>query len=187
MGIYTLAFLDSCLSRYADKRRIRHPIDCIADHHLVEREVCALLDRLADPNGKAVSRADLAEVIDFLTTELPLHLTDEAEDLFPRMRARCEPEDEIDRAIDRLQAEHAHAGKETEGVLAVLRVLQSGTVEIDGEMRRALSEFAAHARRHLIFENAIILPIARARLTDQDLADMRLAMTRRREAAGIGD
>ena len=43
-----------------------------------------------------------------------------------------------------------------------------------------LTEFASQTRRHLIVENAIILPIARARLDTDDLDALRLGMLRRR-------
>jgi hemerythrin-like domain-containing protein len=43
-----------------------------------------------------------------------------------------------------------------------------------------MMDFAHHARRHLILENAVILPIARARLTEADLNAMKRHMLERR-------
>jgi hypothetical protein len=43
--------------------------------------------------------------------------------------------------------------------------------------------FAEAERRHLVFENAVILPLARARLTDDDRAAMLAAMAARRGTA----
>ncbi len=46
--------------------------------------------------------------------------------------------------------------------------------------RRALEGFVAHERSHLALENAVVLPIARLRLTERDLVDLsnRLAVRR---------
>jgi hypothetical protein len=50
-----------------------------------------------------------------------------------------------------------------------------------------LRSFADRERRHLAFENAVILPLARLRLTDADRMTLRLAMQRRYGAAGSPD
>jgi len=191
MGIYTLSFLDTCVPLRSDGKPIENPLDCIADHHLAERQVCAEIDRIAHGDGQgdgnAVESQNLADVIRFLSVELPIHLQDEAEDLFPTLRARCESEDEIDRIIDRLSAEHAHSGTEREAVLSVLRGQQRPGAELSDADRAALTDFAAHARRHLIFENAIVMPIARVRLSSADLARMRHRMMHRRQRYWIGE
>ncbi len=43
-----------------------------------------------------------------------------------------------------------------------------------------LTRFASHVRRHLAAENAILLPIARARLTRRDLQNLSRQMRARR-------
>ena len=43
-----------------------------------------------------------------------------------------------------------------------------------------LIRFAGHVRRHLVAENAILLPIVRARLTRADLATLSAHMRARR-------
>ena len=191
MGIYTLSFLDSCVPLRSDGKPIENPLECIADHHLAERQVCAEIDGIAHGDGhgggNAVDSENLADVIRFLSVELPIHLQDEAEDLFPTLRARCEPEDEIDRVIYRLSAEHAQSGTEREIVLSILRVLQRPEGKLTEADRTALIDFAAHVRRDLIFENAIVMPIARVRLSSADLARMRQRMLRRRQRYWIGE
>lgn len=155
-----------------------NPLDFIHEDHLREREICAQIDALA---GARTPEADaVARILGFLRTELPLHLEDEEEDLFPLLRRRCEPEDEIDKAIERLVSDHRHAGEDTPQVVADLERLGSGESELSEDMRTRLVNFAAHARRHLILENAIILPLARLRLTDHDLETLRLRMMQRR-------
>jgi len=161
----------------ADLRRLANPLDYIADDHLRERTVCAMLDRIAvgDEDDQAFE-----QVRWFLDRELPLHLQDEEEDLFPMMRRRCEPVDEIDAVIERLRAEHRHAQTDTPEIVGIIDDAMVGAGAVSAADRAALSSFAAHARRHLIVENAIILPIARARLTGDDLKNLRLRMLQRR-------
>lgn len=155
-------------------RLLGNPIDFIAEDHMRERAICTMIDTIA-----AAARPednDRDQVLAFLREELPLHLADEDEDLFPMMRARCEPDDEIDTVIDRLQSDHGHALTDTPNVIALLR---RGN-ELSDDSRSRLTDFATHSRRHIIVENAIILPIARARLTGDDLDIMRLHMLKRR-------
>jgi hemerythrin-like domain-containing protein len=155
-----------------------NPLDFIHWDHLRERQICGVLDRIA--TDAAPDRDDLEHVREYLARELPLHLEDEEEDLFPLLRQACEPEDEIGKAIERLTADHHHAAEDTPRLLADLDALLSWGGAPDKEMRDRFRRFAAQARRHLILENAIILPFARLRLTGRDLESLCLGMAQRR-------
>lgn len=159
-------------------RLLGNPIAFIAEDHLRERAICALLDKIAQ--ARAPDQDEMLDVLAFLREELPAHLADEEQDLFPLMRIRCAPEDEIDKVIDRMQADHDHAEGATREAIAILeRAVMRRRVE-RAEDRATLADFATHSRRHLIVENAIILPLARARLTNADLDRLRLGMLKRR-------
>lgn len=154
------------------------PIDYIAEEHLRQREICAALDRLAalDPPD-----ADLAiEILHHLNTWLPRHFRDEEEDLFPLLRRRSQPGDDINDTLDRLAADHAQS---TEMQGRVRRILE-GIIGLELAPSRQDAEllvaFAAGERRHLIVENAIVLPLARARFTARDRRSLRLRMLARR-------
>jgi hemerythrin-like domain-containing protein len=157
------------------------PLEFIARDHRAERVVCDHLDRLAA--GDRLRRADIESALRFLRDDLPHHLDDEELDLFPVLRRRCEADDEIDKAIARLTSDHAHAAVDTPTVIAVL----------DGQLRKkrplsdtechSLSAYAAHARRHLTLENAVVLPLARLRLSKKDQTQMAARMAQRR---GLG-
>jgi hemerythrin-like domain-containing protein len=154
-----------------------NPLDFIHDTHLQEREVCAMLDRMA---VSACAPADHAmRAVEFLSDELPAHIADEEEDLFPLLRRRCDPDDEIDRVLARLQGGHRDAALNAPRIVAHLLAVSNAAMP-DDEARAELARFAADARRHLILENAIILPFARLRLTAADLAVVRAGMLRRR-------
>jgi hemerythrin-like domain-containing protein len=154
------------------------PIDYLHAVHLREREVCAMLDRIADL-GRA-SGTETKPIMSFLSDELPLHLEDEETDLFPLLQARCSEEDEIDRLLKRLSTDHRHADFDTPRITAIL---QGATPEIEPTACAALHRYADHARRHLILENAILLPFARLRLNAGDLSRLHAGTARRRGIA----
>jgi len=154
------------------------PIDYLHAVHLREREVCAMLDRVADLGR--VSGTNAKSIMSFLSDELPLHLEDEETDLFPLLQVRCSEEDEIDRLLKRLRTDHRHADFDTPRITAIL---QGATPEIEPTACGALRRYADHARRHLILENAILLPFARLRLNARDISRLRAGMARRRGIA----
>ena len=158
-----------------DPTLLAAPIDFMHAVHLREREICTTLDRIADAGF--ASSLDIEGAITFLSDELPPHLEDEEKDLFPRLRKRCTEHDDIGRLLDRLQVDHRHADFDTPRVTKILGTAQGGLGPAAcDELRR----YADHARRHLILENAILLPFARLRLTDSDLETLRSAMMQRR-------
>lgn len=162
-----------------DRRLLANPLDFIAEYHMRERTICAMIDRIV--SGDADAEA-FEEVLWFLKQELPLHLQDEDEDLFPLMRRRCEPADKIDAVIERLGHEQRNAQTDTLDMVGIIESASCGLRALSAAERRTLTRFAAHARRHLIVENAIIFPIARARLTKADLDNLRLRILQRRGA-----
>jgi hemerythrin-like domain-containing protein len=152
-----------------------NPLDFIAEDHMREREICALIDQLTEahtPDDNA-----RVSVLAFLAHILPQHLADEEIDLFPMMRARSEPEDEIEKVVEKLQADHRHSAIDTPKIMSLLK--DADHVH-DADERQMLAAYALRARHHLIFENAIVLPLARVRLTVSDLAEMKRNMLTRR-------
>lgn len=158
-----------------------NPLDYIHEDHQREREICDTLDALA--GATVPDEGQASRVLSFLCERLLLHFEDEEKDLFPLVRRRCEPEDEIEKAIDRLSRDHRHARTGISDVVAVLQDCGRGGKEITSDEKAILSRYAANTRRHLMLENAVILPFARLRLTAADLETLRLRMLQRR---GLG-
>ena len=169
-----------CL-RPTDPELLSDPLAFFHEDHLREREICAMLERIATAD---VPRSfEVTHVLGFLRDELPLHLEDEEQDLFPLLRRRCEPPDEIGKAIDRLVGDHRRSDAQTPPVEAALARLERGGEGLSPDERERVVAYVGHTRNHLIFENAIILPFARLRLTDSDLHTLSLRMRQRR---GLG-
>lgn len=144
---------------------LENPLDFMAEDHLREREVCTLIDRMVE--GEPVDHEDIAMMRTFLIDDLPKHLADE----------------EIDKMITRLQADHRHAIGDSPAIAALIVAQADRKKPLSETDCAKMSDFATHARRHLILENAILLPLARARLTKADLEKMRAHMLERRGQA----
>jgi len=163
---------------------LENPLDMIAEDHMREREVCALIDRLviASPIKDAERRMMLA----FLKVQLSQHLADEEIDLFPLMVKRCDPEEEIIKVITKLKSDHVHALADGPAIAALIEA-NDPKAAFSETACAEMTAFANHSRRHLILENAIILPLARAYLTKKDLKTMRAHMQKRRGLDRGGD
>lgn len=153
-----------------DLRRAHDPIDVLAETHFRERAVLGLLDRLAE--AERPNAAEAAEALAHVVHETPAHHRDEDDGLFPLLRRRAEPEDEIGPLLDRLSAEHEAAAAHARTLAPVLARLAAGGAGPDDGERAALRAYARAERRHLILENAVALPLARARLTASDRRDV---------------
>ncbi len=156
------------------------PLEYILTDHFRQRALCQALDELADSDALDTEQA--AAALDFLKTEFSPHVIDEEEDLFPLLRRRAEPADDIEEVLGELSLEHATDRDEAELVIGEL----SSAIEANGsgfpspKFAELLQRFAANERRHLIVENAIVMPLARARLTADDLRNLGRRMAARR-------
>ena len=159
---------------------IRQPLEWFTAEHYRHRQFCALMHELAaDPD---FDPKPVAALVDFLRHELGRHLADEEEDLFPLLRRRALPEDDIDQVLGRLTSEH-------KGDLAhgyALRTHLECCLETrtapgrDSAARLALDAFASQELRHLALENAVVLPLAKLRLTSKDLKGLTRRLAARR-------
>jgi len=142
------------------------------------REICDALDSVARARTPDPDRA--GQGLRFLDVDLAAHLRDETDDLFPLLRRRCPPEDDIARALDRIGTDLDAVRDCLPKVREILGAcLEAGRVPTAPEATR-LTCFTRHTHRHLIAVKAILLPLARARLTPRDLHSLSLRMQARR-------
>ncbi len=159
---------------------LREPLDWFFAEHYRQRQLCLLIDEIA--RRTVFEASAIQRVVAFLRSDLPLHVIDEEEDLFPLLRRRALPEDELEDALGILSADHKADMTKAAEVRALLQKCLEENVApaMVSDGRRILSEFAAQERRHLALENAVVLPIARLRLSPEDLRGLgdRLAARR---------
>lgn len=156
------------------------PLDYIFADHLRQRMLCKLLDEMAaepECDGEAAAAA-----VDFLTGDFGTHIVDEEQDLFPLLRRRAEPDDGIDRVLGELSDEHRADAIDAEAIVALFSEVaaETGRRPIEAASRDLLRRFSKSERRHLVCENAIVLPLARLRLTRDDLRNLGRRMAARR-------
>ena len=159
---------------------LRDPLAFLAAEHTRQRRLCDTL-LAADP-AAAIGPADARALIELLTCDLALHVIDEEEDLFPLLRRRRLPEDEIETVLGELSGEHADEQKIAGEIVAGLRhALDKGwaTTAVAG-LHEHLRGLARIERSHLAREDAVVLPIARRRLGPGDRADLGQRMAARR-------
>lgn len=161
-----------------DVKTLSNPLAFIAEDHLRTRQICTLVDATAMDEGP--DQANLERILTYLNTEFSIHLDDEDDDLFPLMRERCEPEDEIEKLVKKLEQDHLRAREQAPHVRDIVQRCIGGSTAMSSDERTVLKAFSALLRRHLIFENAIILPLAQARLSDDDFAQLRRSLVARR-------
>jgi hemerythrin-like domain-containing protein len=157
---------------------IEDPLTFLAEDHLRQRQICAMLTAIATQDQPEFRAMGLS--LAFLRHEFLLHNADERAGLFPMMIKRCEPEDEIGIIISRVQDDHDEAQALAKAVCETLEGLMESQVSPTPEQRSLIKALAAKCQRYLIWENAIILRLARARLTNVDLAELARQMLLRR-------
>lgn len=161
------------------------PLDFICEDHLRERQICVVIDGLV--LAASLDRHAALNVLRFLNEELNLHLRDEAEDLFPLLVKRCTAEDSIESALDRIRVDQTEALRLLPDVRAALSGCLDTGSDLSAEERAILTRFTGHMHRHLVAGNAILLPIARARLTRADLVTLSAHMRARRGLADLAE
>jgi hemerythrin-like domain-containing protein len=159
----------------------RAPIDLIAADHERQLVVCGVMERLVHNPRHGAQRRVIEAVRTYLARDLPLHVADEEEDLFPLLRRRCPSGDRIDEIFDILCGEHDADARLNNDVSEDLEALIGGRALGDpARFLINLFAFSQTQRRHLAWENAVILPRARAYLTATDTLELGRRMARRR-------
>jgi hemerythrin-like domain-containing protein len=157
------------------------PLDYIFADHFRQRSVCVVLKRFAAE--RHVRREEADGIIAFFQRDLPLHHADEDHDLFPALRRRALPEDDLAAPLARLSDDHRISRPMVEGIVDALA---ADPAEDTVRLKRGTSEmmlaYAASEHKHLAIENGIVLAIARVRLTRADLAQISRSMKARRGA-----
>lgn len=159
---------------------VHEPLNWLFADHYRHRQLCRLLERVG--NATVLLRDEAREIVDFLRHDMPLHIIDEEDDLFPLLRRRCQPADELGALLGALSAEHRDDLEQARALASGLeRALTDGQAPgRDRDTRRLFTEFALHDRRHIALENAVVLPIARLRLTAADLRSLSVRLAARR-------
>ena len=146
------------------------PLALIAEDHALQLELCDLLEWLADslPDfNRAIARSAAA----ILRQGFEPHLQLEEEMLFPLLRRRAPEGSPLGPIMQQLEAEHAADDSFAHELADELQLLaDTGLVRNAEMLGYMLRGFFEHQRRHIEWENRVLLPLARQTLTRADLA-----------------
>lgn len=163
----------------------RNALDMIANAHAVQVQMCDAMERIADGLPDEVDRRLCAQVASCLQFDLPVHHHDEETALFPLLRRRARPEDGLDQILERLASEHESDNDFASEIAEALETLGQGGRPQNPEMLGyMLRGFFERYRRHIHWENTLVMPLARLRLTADDLAELQAQMNENRRQAG---
>ncbi len=166
---------------------LAEPLNWLSAEHDRHRQYCRLIEEVA--LAPTVMDEATQDLLIFFHHDLPLHIRDEEEDLFALLRQRCEPEDDLERILNSLSADHRSDMDTVDTLTGHLEaaLARRQPISADPEVQRQFIAFVAHERNHVALENAVILPIARLRLTQADLDRLCRRMVARRGLPGLPD
>jgi hemerythrin-like domain-containing protein len=162
----------------------RNALDIIAHEHDLQNQLCNMLEMVADTLPDNVDPQLCRYIIDTLRFEIPLHHRDEELGLFPLLEKRSVASDNIHDMLGRLALEHATDESFAAELMESLEALSRGEIlpnpNMTGYMLRGFFE---SYRRHIHWENAVVLPLARQRLSAADLEELEFSMRSHRAGA----
>ena len=159
---------------------LREPIVWFFAEHYRHRDVCKRLLLMSD---SVEFNADVYMAVrDFLEHDLPVHIIDEEDDLFPLLRRRCEPDDQIEKVLGVLSGEHASDMHDAAAVCELVgrAISEKRGLAVFSETADVVPPFCQSQQRHIAVENAVVLPIVRLRLTSDDLNSLGRRLAARR-------
>lgn len=157
------------------------PIGFLYGEHARIGRCCAELAQLAEDPAAPGASESAASVLDFLENELPVHVADEEEDLFPLLRDRLSPGDEVVSVIEILRDEHRDDIECGRSLIEPLRRIAAGRRLVDRAMfTRLVHAFTSLQLGHHKLENDVVLRVAGKRLSADDIAQLGRSMAARR-------
>lgn len=163
---------------------LREPLVWFFAEHYRHRNLCEQLLGLAQ--SAIFDTGPLEEVLRFLDADLPLHIIDEEDDLFPLLRRRCQADDQIETVLGILSGDHANDLRDASALMTLLTkaIADRRGLAAYAQAASLVQAFCKSQKRHIAVENAVVLPIARLRLDKEDLHDLGRRLAARR---GLGD
>lgn len=161
---------------------LKEPLEFLFAEHFRHRQMCKILEYLA--GAPVFDPTMIIATDDFIRDDLAFHVSDEEEDLFPLLRKRCAPEDDIEDVLGRLSADHAldrELARAARAVFANALETHTAASTLPGGPQ-ALLALARQQKDHMALENAVIMPLARRRLQPADLEILSARLAARRGA-----
>ncbi len=165
----------------------RDGIAAIYREHKRISEFCGWLMVLANGLDADDSAQTAASLLDYLETDLPIHLADEEEDLFPLLERRAPSNKRLALVLEFLVLEHRDDIESGRGLLEPLRGIAAGKQPADADLlAHYMRTFRRLLQRHQAMENDFVLPAANQYLSADDKAALGRKMAARRGLSSPG-
>jgi hemerythrin-like domain-containing protein len=165
-----------------DPDTFEDPLDFIREDHARQLRMCNLLDAFTEKLELEPVMPLASALLDYVTGDLPLHTQDEEQDLRPALEERCEPEDGVADVLKQMSKEHELNRDLVSFLIDDLEALADGrTLSNPVRLLMNMKEFSETQRQHVTWEERVMLPLARQRLTAEDLAKIGRNMAARRK------
>jgi hemerythrin-like domain-containing protein len=146
------------------------PLQILREEHALQNELCDLLEAIADGLPHQFNRALALVSVSILETGMPSHIRLEEEALFPLLRRRLAKSHPLHSALSCLEGEHDRDGAALVEITEALRAaIETGTISNPEMLGYMLRGFFESQRRHIAWEQAVVLPTAADVLTAEDL------------------
>jgi hemerythrin-like domain-containing protein len=146
-----------------------HVLDILAEEHALQRELCDLLEAIADGLPHRFDRARATVAVSLLEGSLPTHTRLEDEALFPLLLARLPADDPVAATLDLLETDHDRELAVLAEASETLRRAIRDPASLNGEaLGYLLRGFFDRLRHHIDLEDRVVLPTARRVLTGAD-------------------
>lgn len=145
------------------------PFERLEGQRLGLLSICALFDALPGASHLLQQRV-AAGLAAYLRVDFPAMIAEEEEYLLPLLRSRLLLGDDFDQVLRQMDEEHRHDRRQAALLAAECDALAGGLIPDEAMVLfNACRAFAVQQRRHLAWEDATVLPLARSRLTPADL------------------
>ncbi|MCU0831032.1 MAG: hemerythrin domain-containing protein [Rhizobiaceae bacterium] len=167
-------------TRQRDERAmasIPDPLGFMARAHQDQLRICELLEEIADSLPSRVDRLKCFYAAGKLRTTMRIHHLDEERGLFPALRRHAQINRSLASSLERLESEHIEDDSLSQDIIDALERLASGEAvsSVDGLSFMLRAFFDSH-RRHIAFEDEMVLPAARQHLDRAELEDIEAVM-----------
>ncbi len=165
----------------------RDPIDAMYREHRRVSEFCKWLVELANDLDADDNAQIAALLLDYVEKDLPIHLADEEEDLFPLLERRAPSNERFASVLELLVLEHRHDIEYGRGLLEPLRAIAVGKQPADATLlAHYMRAFGMLLKRHQTTEDNLVLPAAKQYLSADDKAELGRRMAARRGLSSPG-
>lgn len=149
------------------------PLGVLSEEHALQNELCDLLETIANQLPQQFDTNLAAVAVSILETGLPRHMQLEEEAFFPLLRERLPEGHPLHAVMLCIEQEHDRDEAALIEICDTLRDAVECSTPANPEMLGCLLRgFFEIQRRHIAWEDTVILPVARQVFTPADLEDL---------------